>query len=258
MQSVFFGDVNAATARVLAAEGCAVVAPPDQPCCGALGLHAGRDADARALARRTIDLWERYDVDTIVINAAGCGSTLKEYGRLLADDPAYAARAAVFAAKCRDISEVLADLPPRAARHPLPIRVAYHDACHLQHAQGVRDQPRAVLAGIPGLSVVEISEAAICCGSAGIYNLIEPEPARALGDRKAAHVLATGADLLATSNPGCLLQIQAALERAGQPLPAVHMVMLVDAAIRGLPPTRLLGTARAPAIGRPPAPPPPA
>ncbi len=241
VQRVFFGDVNAATARVLAAEGCEVIAPPEQGCCGALMVHAGQEADALTLARRLIDTFEPLNVDTIVINAAGCGSNMKEYGHLLRDDPAYADRAKAFAAKCKDIAEVLADLEPRAPRHPLPLRVAYHDACHLQHAQGVRAQPRKVLGTIPELEVLEIGESAICCGSAGIYNLVEPQPAQELGDRKVQHVIATGADLLATSNPGCLLQIQNGLRRAGHPLPAVHPVELVDASIRGVLPAAWRG-----------------
>ncbi|WP_026370329.1 glycolate oxidase subunit GlcF [Kallotenue papyrolyticum] len=237
VQRVFFADVNAATARVLQAEGCEVIALPEQPCCGALLVHAGREQEAQALARRMIDVWEREQIDVLVINAAGCGSTLKEYGWLLRDDPAYAERARRFAAACRDVSEVLAGLEPRAPRHPLPLTVAYHDACHLQHAQGVRAEPRAVLSTIPGLEIREIAEAAICCGSAGIYNLVAPEPAQQLADRKVQHVLATGADVLATSNPGCLLQIMNGLRRAGSAMPAVHPVELLDASIRGtLPP----------------------
>jgi glycolate oxidase iron-sulfur subunit len=239
VQRVFFGDVNAATARVLAAEGCEVVVPPEQGCCGALMVHAGQEADALAYARRTIEAFERADVDTIVINAAGCGSTLKEYGHLLRDDPAYAERAQAFAAKCKDISEILAELEPRATRQPLPAKVAYHDACHLQHAQGVRAEPRAVLRGIPGLEIVEIAEPAICCGSAGIYNLVEPGPAQELGDRKVANLLATGAQAVVSSNPGCLLQILSGLERAGRPLPALHMIELLDASIRGVRPEAL-------------------
>ncbi len=239
VQRVFFADVNAATARVLAAEGCEVVAPPEQACCGALMVHAGQEGDAVALARRMIDLWERADVDTIVVNAAGCGSTLKEYGYLLRDDPQYAERAAAFSAKCKDIAEVLADLPPRAPRHPVPLRIAYHDACHLQHAQGVRAQPRAVLHTIPELEIREIDEAALCCGSAGIYNLVEPQPAQQLADRKVQHILATGAEVLATSNPGCLLQLMNGLRRAGHDMPAVHPVELVDASIRGVMPAVL-------------------
>ena len=162
---------------------------------------------------------------------------MKEYGHLLRDDPQYADRAKAFAAKCRDISEVLAgNGAPRSPRHALPLRVAYHDACHLQHAQRVKLQPRAVLATIPGLEVVEIPEAAICCGSAGIYNLVEPEAAEELGDRKAGHVLTTGAEAIVSSNPGCLLQLRAALARAGRPLPVYHMVELVDASVRGISP----------------------
>ncbi|MCG8347993.1 MAG: 4Fe-4S ferredoxin, partial [Chloroflexales bacterium] len=232
-------DVNAATARVLAAEGCDVVAPPEQGCCGALLVHAGQEQDALVLARRTIDLWERANVDALVINAAGCGSTLKEYGHLLRDDPVYAARAKAFSAKCKDISEILAALEPRAPRHPLPLKVAYHDACHLQHAQQIRSQPRQALQTIPDLKILEIPEAAVCCGSAGIYNLVEPEPARQLGDRKVQHILTTGAEALATSNPGCLLQIMNGLNRAGKPLPAVHPIELVDASIRGVMPAAL-------------------
>ncbi len=151
VQREFFPQVNAATVRVLAAEGCEVVAPSGQPCCGALLVHAGEESAAVALAKNTIDAFEYAEVDVIVTNAAGCGSNVKEYGHLLRDEPAYADRAKRFASKCKDISEVLADLEPRAARQPLHLRVAYHDACHLQHAQGVRAQPRALLSNIPGL-----------------------------------------------------------------------------------------------------------
>jgi glycolate oxidase iron-sulfur subunit len=239
VQRVFFAPVNAATARVLAAEGCEVITLPEQGCCGALMVHAGQEADALTLARRTIDLWEHAEVDTIVINAAGCGSNMKEYGWLLRDDPAYAARARAFSAKCKDIAEILAELEPRAPRRPLALRVAYHDACHLQHAQGIVAQPRAVLRTIPGLEIVEIPEAALCCGSAGIYNLVEPEAAQQLGDRKVQNVLTTGADVLATANPGCLLQIRNGLQRAGHELPLVHPVELLDASIRGVIPMAL-------------------
>jgi glycolate oxidase iron-sulfur subunit len=172
-------------------------------------------------------------VDLIVTNAAGCGSTLKEYGWLLRDDERYAERAAAFAAKCRDISEVLVELEPRAARHPLNLRVAYQDACHLQHAQGLRAQPRALLNSIPELEVVETNEATMCCGSAGIYNIIEPMTALELGQRKVRNILDAGADVLATSNPGCLLQIRRGLESAGQSMPALHWIELIDASMTG-------------------------
>jgi glycolate oxidase iron-sulfur subunit len=160
---------------------------------------------------------------------------MKEYGHLLRDDPEYADRARRFSEKCRDVTEVLAAAEPRAVRHPLRLRVAYHDACHLQHAQGVRAQPRALLSQIPGLELVEIPEAAICCGSAGIYNLVQPVAATELGDRKAGHIAPLRPDLVATGNPGCLLQIQSALARAGKPVPVVHTMQVLDASIRGKP-----------------------
>jgi glycolate oxidase iron-sulfur subunit len=234
VQSVFFGRVNEATARVLAAEGCEVVAPPAQGCCGALGVHAGQDEQARALARATIDTFTAADVDVVVTNAAGCGSSMKEYGHILRDDPAYAGRAAELAAKVRDVSEVLADLEPRAPRHAIDAAVAYHDACHLAHAQGVRAQPRALLAAIPGLRVLEPSEPELCCGSAGIYNLVEPEPAAELGRRKAANLAATRPDAIATGNPGCMLQVRRHLPG----VPVLHPIELVDASIRAVDPLR--------------------
>jgi len=240
VQSVFFPEVNAATARVLAAEGCEVVVPGDQCCCGAIMIHAGEEKAALDYARRTIDAFEPAQVDTVVSNAAGCGSNLKDYGYLLRDDPKYSERAKAFSAKCRDISEVLAGLEPRARRHPLRLKVAYHDACHLQHAQGVRVQPRAVLGKIPELQILETTEAALCCGSAGIYNLVRPGPAKELGDRKVRNVLATAPDIVASGNPGCLLQLRSGLRLAGSPVPVVHLVELVDASMRGLPAESLL------------------
>ncbi|HEV8425651.1 MAG TPA: heterodisulfide reductase-related iron-sulfur binding cluster [Actinomycetes bacterium] len=240
VQRVFFPEVNAATARVLAADGCEVVAPPGQRCCGALSLHAGREAEAQAFARAAIEEFEAAGTDEVVVNAAGCGSAMKEYGHLLRDDPEFAGRAAAFSARVRDLSELLVELGPVAPRHPLPITVAWHDACHLGHAQGIRAQPRNALAAIPGLEVREIGEAEICCGSAGIYNLVEPKPATELGDRKAASVLATGADLLVTSNPGCLMQIRTALERRGERLAMAHLAEVLDAAVQGADPRSLL------------------
>jgi glycolate oxidase iron-sulfur subunit len=232
VQREFLSQINTATVRVLAAEGCEVVAPSQQPCCGALLIHAGEEQLALQLARRTIDVFENAGVETIVTNAAGCGSNVKEYGHLLRDDPQYAERAKVFAAKCKDITEVLADLEPRAQRSPLPVRVAYHDACHLQHAQGVRLQPRALLSRIPGMQLVEIGEPSICCGSAGIYNLVQPEAAAALGNRKAQLIASLNVDAVATGNPGCLLQLQSALSRMGRKIPVVHTIQLLDAALR--------------------------
>ncbi|MGQ0482338.1 MAG: (Fe-S)-binding protein [Pseudonocardia sp.] len=237
VQDVFFHQVNVATARVLAAEGCEVLVPRGQRCCGALELHAGREPSALARARRTIAVFERLDVDTVVTNVAGCGSSMKEYGQLLADDPAWAARAAAFSQRVQDVHEVLAELPPRAPRHPIRARVGYHDACHLGHAQGVRAQPRAVLRTVPGLELVELPEPELCCGSAGIHNLVAPEAAAELGARKAAGIRSAAPDLLVTANPGCLLQLRRHLGSAdGPPLPLMHPVQLLDASIRGVPP----------------------
>jgi glycolate oxidase iron-sulfur subunit len=232
VQREFFPQVNAATVRVLAAEGCEVVAPQDQPCCGALLVHAGEEASAIVLARKTIDAFESANVDTIITNAAGCGSNVKEYGHLLRDDPQYAAPAKAFSSKCKDVTEFLAGLKPRAQRNPLKLRVAYHDACHLQHAQGIRLQPRSLLASIPGIELVEIPESAVCCGSAGIYNLVQPDAADALGDRKAQLVAPLNVDVIATGNPGCLLQLQSALARSGRKIPVVHTIQLLDSSLR--------------------------
>jgi len=233
VQRQFFPQINAATARVLSAEGCEVVAPQEQTCCGALLVHAGEEEAALTLARETIDVFERAGVDRIVINAAGCGSNMKEYEHLLRDDPRYAERAVQFAAKFKDVSEILAEFEPRAVRHPLRMRVAFHNSCHLQHAQGVRSQPRSLLSKIPDLDLVEIPEPVICCGSAGIYNLVQPETANALGDRKAKLIAPLRADVIATGNPGCLMQLQSSLARAGHKTPVVHTIQLLDASILG-------------------------
>jgi glycolate oxidase iron-sulfur subunit len=229
VQRVVFGDVNTATARVLAAEGCEVLAPPEQGCCGALHLHAGRREEGLRRARALGDLFGDAGVDAIVVNAAGCGSHLKDAGL---DVPV------------KDVSELLDELGAQAPRSPLPLRVAFQDSCHLAHAQGIRDAPRSLLRSIPGVEVVEPADQAICCGSAGIYNLVQPDAARALGDRKAGNVLETGADAYASSNPGCLIQVSTALRRAGRPLPSFHPVELLDASIRGVPCDALTARAR--------------
>jgi glycolate oxidase iron-sulfur subunit len=223
VQSVVFGDVNAATARVLAAEGWEVAAPA-QGCCGALSAHAGRTAEAERLTERLRR--DLADYDVIAVNAAGCGSHLKDH-----DLPAV------------DVSELLAERP-RARRHPLAVRVAYQDSCHLRHAQRLPAAYRASLGRIPALEVVEPAEQDVCCGSAGIYNVLQPEAARDLGERKALHVLATSAQALASANPGCLVQISQALRRARRPLPVLHPIELVDASIRNTGASRLLTAAR--------------
>ena len=233
VQRVFFAGVNAATIRTLAAEGFDVHVPRGQGCCGALSVHAGRDKEARRFAKDLIESFEHEDVDAILINAAGCGSTLKEYGRLLEDEPEWSGRAAAFGAKVRDINEFLAGVAPVAKRHPMPLRIAYHDSCHLANAQGIRAQPRMLLLSIPGVELLEIPEGEQCCGSAGIYNLVQPESANEIGARKAANVLSTRADLLASANPGCTLQIQKMLHARGVDLPAAHPIEILDAAITG-------------------------
>ncbi|MGV9773052.1 (Fe-S)-binding protein [Streptosporangium sp. NPDC003464] len=232
VQGEFFPQVNAATARVLALEGCEVVIPRSQGCCGALSLHSGQQGQAERFARRTIATFERAGVDTVVVNAAGCGSTMKEYAEILEGGWADRARAI----RTVDLTEYLAELGPAARRHPLPLTVAYHDACHLAHAQGIRSQPRQLLTAIPDLELREIAESAICCGSAGTYNLLQPEAARELGDRKAERVLATGADLLVSANPGCTMQITSAIRRRGAAaIPVAHVAQVLDASLRGLP-----------------------
>ena len=232
VQDVFFHRVNEATVRVFTAEGFDVVVPRDQQCCGALELHAGREDPALARARRTIATFEGLGVDHVIANVAGCGSSMKDYGHLLADDPEWADRAKAFSDSVRDVSEVLAEAGPRAPRSPVAARVAYHDACHLGHAQGVRDQPRAVLRTIPELELVDIPEAALCCGSAGIYNMINPAAADELGARKADNVRSVAPEIVVTANPGCLLQIA---KHLGKDLPLLHPVQLLDASIRNVP-----------------------
>lgn len=224
VQSVVFGDVNAATARVLAAEGYDVTVPRTQGCCGALHAHAGRLAQGVSRAQALVNALRGYD--HIVTNAAGCGSHLKDHG----------------VENVVDVSELL--VTPRARRHPLEIAVAFQDSCHLRHAQRLIWEPRAMLRSIPGLRVLEPADQELCCGSAGIYNLVQPQAATELGERKAQAVLDTGADAYSSANPGCLVQVSAALRRAGRPLPAFHPVELLDAAIRGLDPVGLLRDAR--------------
>jgi glycolate oxidase iron-sulfur subunit len=237
VQSVFFPQVNAATARVLAMEGCDVIIPRGQGCCGALSMHAGREAEAMAFARQTIETFEQAGVDAIVVNSAGCGSAMKEYERLLGRDgldPGWAGRAAALSARVRDLSEFLADLGPVAPRHPLPVTAAYHDACHLAHAQRITRQPRELLRAIPELRLVELADAGTCCGSAGVYNLLQPEAAGELGARKAQSVLDAGAPLLISANPGCSLQIAAALADRGEHVAVAHTAEILDASLRGL------------------------
>ena len=229
VQRVFFAQVNEATARVLAAEGFEVHVPRLPRCCGALALHAGEDPQATTLAKATIEALGGYD--TVIVNAAGCGSAMKDYGHVLRDEPEWAERAVEFSARVRDVSEFLAQAGPRAERRSVEIKVAYHDACHLAHAQGVRTQPRELLRGIPGLELVEPAEWELCCGSAGIYNLVQPEPAAELGERKARNLLDTEAEAVVAGNPGCALQISAHTEQLGRRLPVLHPMELLARSI---------------------------
>ncbi len=231
VQRVFFDDVNQATARVLAAEGFEVFAPRNVRCCGALMLHSGCEADALGLAKRMIEAFEACD--HVAVNAAGCGSSMKDYGDLLSDDEEWAERAKRFSDKVRDVSQLLAESEPVATRHPVPLKVAYHEACHLAHAQKVRSEPRQLLRGIRELELIEPAEWEICCGSAGIYNLLQPDAGRALGQRKVENLLPTGAEAIGSGNPGCTLQIAAYLREQGKPLPIYHPVQLLDRSLQG-------------------------
>ncbi len=236
VQQVFFPEVNEATARVLSAEGCDVSAPADQGCCGALSMHAGREEESLRLARALVARLERTGADLYAVNAAGCGSHLKDLGRLLAGDPAWADRARAFSERVRDVNELLAALPARARRHPLRARVAFQPSCHLFHAQGIRAAPQALLRAIPGLELVEVGDQ--CCGSAGVYNLLEPASAAEVGARKVDAVLAARPQYLASANPGCLLQLGGQLRARGVAVRTLHPIELLDASIRGERPSR--------------------
>ncbi|MGF1524360.1 MAG: (Fe-S)-binding protein [Leptolyngbyaceae cyanobacterium] len=236
VQRVFFSGVNEATARVLTANGCELVIPRSQGCCSALPSHQGEEAQAQALARQMIDAFEATDVDYIIINAAGCGHTLKEYGHILQDDAVYRDRAQAFAASVRDVQEFLAEVGLTAELHPLTegaLPLVYQDACHLLHGQKISLQPRQVLKQIPGVQIREPMDAALCCGSAGVYNMLQPEVAEELGQMKAQNLINTGAKLITSPNPGCSLQIQKHLETQKQVLPLMHPMELLDLSIRG-------------------------
>ncbi|MEM8810447.1 MAG: heterodisulfide reductase-related iron-sulfur binding cluster, partial [Cyanobacteria bacterium P01_G01_bin.38] len=236
VQRVFFSNVNEATARVLSANGCEVVIPRSQGCCSALPAHQGEEAQAQALARQMIDSFEGTDVDYVIINAAGCGHTLKEYGHILRHDPVYRDKAVAFSNQVRDVQEFLAKVGLTAKLNPLqekPLTMVYQDACHLLHGQKISAQPRQLLRQIPGVSLREPIDAALCCGSAGVYNMLQPQVAHELGQMKATNLRKTGADLIASSNPGCSLQILNHLKLQGKNLPLMHPIQLLDLSIRG-------------------------
>jgi glycolate oxidase iron-sulfur subunit len=230
VQDAVFRPHNEATIRCLTRQGAEVRVPRAQRCCGALHAHAGDPETARTLARDTIAVFEAAAVEAVVVNAAGCGAHMKAYGHLLRGDPAWAARAAAFAKKVVDVTEFLARAPLAGPIGPLPLRATYHDPCHLAHGQKVRSEPRALLRAVPGLELVELGEAEMCCGSAGIYNLTEPVMARRLLERKMAHVEATGAATVVTANPGCILQLAAGLRARGRDAEVLHVVEVLDRA----------------------------
>jgi glycolate oxidase iron-sulfur subunit len=235
-QHAFFPDVNLATARVLAQNGFEVVAPKDQGCCGSLFVHEGEREKGKALARKAVQVFEAAGADYVAINAAGCGSVMKDYGELLRDDPDFGARAATLSRRVRDVSEILVEAGLKGTLHPVNRRVAYHDACHLAHGQRVRTQPRTILAAVPGLELVPLQESDFCCGSAGIYNLLHPELAKEFLNRKLDRLVETGADMVAAGNPGCLLQIAAGLRQRRMAMRAAHTIEILDWAYRGVTP----------------------
>ncbi|MEM7595673.1 MAG: heterodisulfide reductase-related iron-sulfur binding cluster [Cyanobacteria bacterium P01_A01_bin.83] len=236
VQRLFFSSVNEATARVLTANGCEVVIPASQGCCAALPAHQGQEAQAQALARQMIDSFIDEDVDAIIINAAGCGHTLKEYGHILADDPQYKEKAEEFAHKVKDVQEFLAEIKLTAELHPVTsetLNLVYQDACHLLHGQKISMQPRQLLKQIPQVQLHEPQDASLCCGSAGIYNMLQPETADELGKQKADNLINTGASVIASPNPGCSLQIQKHLELKGSQVKLFHPIELLDYSIQG-------------------------
>jgi glycolate oxidase iron-sulfur subunit len=227
VQSVLFPGVNLATARVLSENGYEVVAPKGQGCCGSLLIHEGERERGKAFARKTIEVFERAKVDTVVVNAAGCGSAMKAYGDLLHGDPQYATRAATFGKKVKDISEVLAAAPMNGKLGRLPLKVTYHEPCHLVHGQRVRVAPRTVIRSIPGIQFIEMKESDVCCGSAGIYNLINPAEARRVLDRKLDRIAESGAEVVVSGNPGCLIQLDVGMKQRAMKVRAVHPVELL-------------------------------
>ena len=237
VQRLFFSPVNEATVRVLTANGCEVIVPKTQGCCAALPEHQGQHEQAQALARQMIDSFEGTDVDAVIINAAGCGHTLKEYGRLLEDDPEYHRKAKDFAAKVKDAQEFLAEVGLTAKLSPLtdePLTMVYQDACHLLHGQKISVQPRQLLRQIPNVKLREPIDAALCCGSSGVYNMLQPDVADELGQQKVENLFNTGAELIASANPGCSLQIKKHLRLQGKEITLMHPMELLDYSIRGV------------------------
>lgn len=237
VQRLFNPEVNNATIRVLAANGCEVIIPKTQGCCGALTHHQGQEAQTQTLARQLIDSFADSTLDAIIINASGCGHSLKEYGSILQDDPHYREKASAFASKVKDVQEFLADVGLTAKLSPLqeePLTLVYQDACHMLHGQKISVQPRQLLKQIPGVRLREPIDAALCCGSAGVYNILQPDVAAELGQQKVENLLNTGASLIASANIGCFVQISKHLELQGKTVPVLHPMQLLDYAIQGI------------------------
>lgn len=237
VQRLFFSPVNEATVRVLTANGCEVVIPKTQGCCAALPAHQGQENQAKALAKQMIDSFADSELDAIIINAAGCGHTLKEYGHILEDDPDYKEKAKIFANKVKDVQEFLAEVGLTAPLSPLKddtLDIVYQDACHLLHGQQISLQPRQILKQIPGIQLHEPIDAALCCGSAGVYNMLQPKVAEDLGEQKVNNLVNTGAKMIVSSNPGCSLQIKKHLHQKGQDIPLLHPMQLLDYSIQGV------------------------
>lgn len=233
IMSTAYAEIHQATARVLARNGYDVVVPPGQGCCGALAIHGGETESGRRLARANIEAFSDSSIDAIVTNAAGCGAAMREYDFLLRDDPAYSERARRLSSRVRDVSEFLADVGLAATPGPLAETVTYQEPCHLAHAQRVTKQPRDLLAAVPELQLVEMEESSLCCGSAGVYNMMQPEMSQRLLDRKLRHATATDAPTIITANPGCLLQLQAGLRARGSSVRVEHIMTLLDRAYAG-------------------------
>lgn len=233
VQSIFFSGVNEATARVLSENGCEVVVPSPQGCCGALSVHSGRLSEGRDFARDTIKTFENLDVDALIINSAGCGSTVKDYGQILEEDGAFSGRAEALSIVTKDVTEFLSEIGLTGDLKELNLRVTYQDACHLGHAQRVKQPPREVMSQIPGLELIEMPESDVCCGSAGIYNLVQPEMSQGLLERKTENLSTVNVDYITAGNPGCLLQIKKGIDKRGLNIKTAHPIELLDWSYKG-------------------------
>ncbi len=230
IMNVAFADVNKDTIEVLLQNDCEIIIPKQQECCGSLQAHNGDFDSARKLARQNIDIFAKYDFEAIVMNSAGCGAFMKEYGHYLADDPLYAEKAKALSNKVKDLSEFLISIDFKKPEHRFAAKVAYHDACHLAHAQHITAEPRTILASLPGITLVELPEASWCCGSAGIYNVVRYDDSMKLLERKMKNIESTGAEFIVTANPGCISQIRHGYTSFGVNGKVIHLATLLKMA----------------------------